>query len=273
MSRPGFQGRLVLITGASEGIGRAAARAFVAQGARVVAVARSLDRLDALASELGGPSRVLAVPADVADGPSMEAMAARVTAEAGVPDVVVANAGIGLDALFTETTDDALRHLLEVNLLGVVRTVRPFLPSMIRRRSGRVLIVSSVVGKRGIPHYAGYAASKFALHGLLDALRPELAGTGVSAGILCPSSTTTEFVDRMRRDGPSQKRIRPRRHPPESVAGAIVAMAASRRRERVLTLEGKLMVWANAVAPGMVDRILARVLTRRRTREDGQPAR
>ena len=109
-----FEGRLVRITGASAGIGLAAARAFVREGARVVAVARSGARLEELSRELGGAARCLPVAADVAHGPSMEAMAARVLGEAGVPDVVVANAGIGLDARFDLTTDAAIREVLEV---------------------------------------------------------------------------------------------------------------------------------------------------------------
>ena len=94
--------------------------------------------------------------ADVTDAASMQAMVHRVQDQCGVPDVVVANAGIGLDALFVETTDAALQQLFEANVVGVFRTVRPFLQPMIDRGSGRILIVSSIVGKRGVPHYAGY---------------------------------------------------------------------------------------------------------------------
>lgn len=258
-----FEGRRVLITGASEGIGRAVARLFVAHGARVYAVARSEDRLKALAAELGGPEHVVPIVADVKDAGAMEAMASRVLSAGGAPDVVVANAGIGLDALFVETSDDALRSIFEVNVFGAFRTIRPFIPGMVERGGGRILLVSSIVGKRGVPHYTAYAASKFALHGLAEALRPELLGTGVTVGIVCPASTETEFHDRKLRRGPSQKTVRPGRHSAESVARAIVKMAASRRRELVLTPEGKALAWANALAPGLIDRILARVLTRR----------
>jgi short-subunit dehydrogenase len=255
--------RLVLVTGASSGIGRAAAVAFIAAGARVIGVARSAARLAEAAAAATDRSRFHAIPADVADAASMESMASRVRSDHGVPDVVVANAGIGLDALFVETTDEALRAVLEVNLLGVYRTVRPFLPAMIERGSGRVILVSSIVGKRGIPHYSGYSASKFALHGVADALRAELAGTGVTVGMVCPASTDTGFRDRALRRGPAQRQLRPRRHSAESVARAIVSMARSGRREAVLGAEAKLMVWADALAPGLVDRILARSLTRR----------
>ncbi|HKQ59847.1 MAG TPA: SDR family NAD(P)-dependent oxidoreductase [Candidatus Polarisedimenticolaceae bacterium] len=253
-----FAGRLILITGASAGIGRAAARAFAAEGARVIALARAADRLATLVAEAG--PRVVPFVADVTDAAALEAAFAGVLREHGVPDVVVANAGIGLDALFVNTSDELLRRVLEVNVLGVARTVRPFLPGMLERGSGRILLISSIVGKRGTPYYSAYSASKFALHGLADSLRAELVGSGVSVGLVCPSSTTTEFQQHLLRSGPGQKRARPRRHSAESVAQAILSMAASRRRERVLGLESKLLVALDLVAPGLADRLLARTL-------------
>jgi short-subunit dehydrogenase len=123
--------------------------------------------------------------------------------------------------------------------------------------------VSSVVGKRGVPHYSGYSASKFALHGVADALRCELWGSGVTVGIVCPTSTETDFQYHALRAGPPQRRVRPRRHSVESVARAIVSMAASRRRERILGIEAKLMTLVDTVAPAVMDWILARTLTRR----------
>jgi short-subunit dehydrogenase len=253
-------GRRVLITGASYGIGRAATKAFVEEGAIVLAVARSKDRLDTLAAELGGAARVATFVADVADGPGMEALAQHILAEQGVPDVVVANAGLGMDARFALTGDDAWRAVFEVNVFGVVRTIRPFLPGMVARGSGRILIVSSAVGKRGVPSYSAYSASKFALHGMADALRPELSGTGVTVGIVCPSSTTTSFEEKKLRAGPPQIRVRVQKHSPESVARALVRMARGTRREIVLSPEAKLMNVMNRLAPGILDRILAKVL-------------
>jgi len=234
----------------------------VSAGARVIGLARSSERLAAIAAELGGPTRFLPVSADVASGASMEAATLRILDEIGTPDVIVANAGIGLDALFQNTTDDALRAVFEVNVFGVYRSVRPFLPAMLRRASGRIVIVSSVVGERGIPYYSAYSASKFALAGMADALRPELRGTGVSVGLVCPTTTESEFQARLLREGPSQRRVRLRRHGADSVAAAIVAMARSRRRKRVLSLEGKLLALASRLAPGLVDRFLARTLRR-----------
>jgi len=254
----------VLVTGASTGIGRASVVAFAREGAVVLAVARSKDKLEALAAELGGASRVIPLQADVADAAAMETLARTVLDRHGVPDVVVANAGLGMDARFTETTDEALRAVFEVNVFGVVRTIRPFLPGMVARGSGRVLLMSSVVGKRGVPNYAAYSASKFALHGMADALRPELIGTGVTVGVICPSSTTTEFEERKLREGPPQVKVRVQKHTPESVARATVRMARSTRREVVLSPEGKLMVVMNWISPRFMDWVLAKALVKKR---------
>ena len=258
-----FDGKLVLITGASAGIGRAAVKAFAADGARVLATARRREKLIELAAEVerdGG--KVEPFAADVADGPSMTAMSAAVLARFGSPDVLIANAGVGLDARFVESTDEAVRTVFETNVLGVYRSVRPFLPGMVARGSGRVLLVSSVVGLRGTPHYSAYSASKFALHGMVDSLRAELYGSGVTVGIVCPSSTGTEFQEAILREGPSQNRVRAKTHTPESVADVLVRMARSKRRRYVCSAEGRLMLVINAVAPGFLDGLLHRILMR-----------
>lgn len=258
--------KLVLISGASSGIGRAAALAFVERGARVVGLARSAERLDALSGELADPSRFVPLAADVTDPAAMERAAARVRELWGIPDVTVANAGIGLDALFTETSEEALRTVFEVNVFGLVRTVRPFVAAMVERGSGRILLVSSIVGKRGTPHYSAYSASKFALHGIADALRAELWGSGVTVGVVCPSSTATGFHERALKSGPAQRRVRPRTHSAESAAQAVVRMAESTRPELLLGFESRLLVLADALAPRLVDWLLWRTLTRRVSR-------
>jgi short-subunit dehydrogenase len=255
-----FTGKTVLITGASSGIGRAAALAFVAKGAKVIAVARAEEKLEALAAE---NAAIVPMAADVTDAAAMEALARHVIERYGAPDVVVANAGRGVDAPFVETTDEAYQALFDVNVLGVVRTIRPFLPAMIARGSGRVLIVSSIVGKRGVPNYSAYAASKFALHGILDALRPELSATGVSVGIVCPASTETEFDARKLRAGTPQPKVRVQRHSAESVARSIVRMARWTRREMVISPEGKLMIVIDRLAPWLMDWMLAKTLVRK----------
>ena len=177
-----------------------------------------------------------------------------------MPDVIVANAGIGLDARFEHTKDADLARVFEVNVFGLIRTLRPFVRPMAERGSGRILLVSSIVGKRGVPNYAAYSGSKFAVQGIAETVRTELLHSGVKVGVVCPASTETEFRDRTLRDGPQQNQKRLARHSAESVAKAIVEMVRSGRREKVLTVEGKLLHYANKFIPGILDRILYRVM-------------
>ena len=260
-----FQNKLVLITGASAGIGKATAELFVADGARVIGTGRNQTRLDAVAKQLG--DAFIPLIADVADADSMSTMVRQVD-EIGLPDIVIANAGIGHDAHFVETSDEAWRNLFETNVFGAVRTIRPFLPAMIERGSGRVLLISSVVGKRGIPHYAAYSASKFALDGMADVLRVELVGSGVSLGTIYPSSTESQFQDNTTRVGTEKKPPRPYRHSTLKVAKAIVHMSTTRRTEMLLSLEGNAMSLLDKISPRLVDAILARVLRRRQKAKD-----
>jgi NAD(P)-dependent dehydrogenase (short-subunit alcohol dehydrogenase family) len=259
-----FDNKLILITGASAGIGRATAQEFVREGARVIGTGRNQVRLNQAAAELGKDS-FIPLLGDVADVHSMAAMATKVLSDIGVPDIVIANAGIGYDAHFIDTGEEAWHEVFETNVFGVVRTIRPFLPRMMERGSGRVVLISSVVGKRGIPHYAAYSASKFALDGMADVLRVELVGSGVSLGTVYPSSTESEFQDRTRRVGLDRKPKRPTRHSTLGVARAIVGMADSKRTERLLSFEGNFMTLADKVSPRLVDWILSRVLKRRKT--------
>ena len=255
-----LKGKKILITGGSAGIGLAAAKRFVEEGSHVWALARNRERLEALSMELGGPPLLVPIAADVSDGPEMETVTGRIVSELGLPDVIVANAGISLDARFENTTDEDMEAVFQVNVFGLVRSIRPFLTGMKERNSGRIILVSSVIGKRGIPNYSAYCGSKFALHGIADALRTELLHTGIKVGLVCPSYTESELSERMKRVGPRQGGKRLKRHSAESVADAIIKMARTGKREMILSPEGKLMNCINRIAPGIMDRILAKAL-------------
>ena len=186
---------VVVITGASAGIGRATALRFAREGASLVLAARSQDRLERLAERLEERFAVetLVVRCDVRQRAELEALAEAAIARFGRIDVLVNNAGYGLYGRIEDTPEDAFRDLLETNVLGAHNAIRAVLPHMRRQGSGHIVNVGSIVGKRSWPYHGAYAASKFALTGLTQALRGELAGSGVSVTLVLPASTETEF--------------------------------------------------------------------------------
>ena len=186
---------VVVITGASAGIGRATAVRFASEGAALVLAARSQERLQRLAERLEQRFAVetLAVPCDVRQREQVDALVEAAIARFGRIDVLVNNAGYGLYGRIEDTPEAAFRDVLETNVLGVHNAIRAVLPHMRRQGAGHIVNVGSVVGKRSWPYHGAYAASKFALTGLTQALRGELAGSGVSATLVLPASTDTEF--------------------------------------------------------------------------------
>ena len=190
---------VVIVTGASAGIGRETALAFAREGAHVVLAARREERLlelAALCEELGG--RALVVRTNVGKAEDVEAMV-RVAMEAfGRVDVLVNNAGFGFSGTVEETTEADMRELMDVNYFGAFNAIRAVLPHMRARRRGHIVNVSSVVGKLAFPYHGAYSATKFALVGLTESLRGELTGSGITATVVLPGSTRTEFFEAQR---------------------------------------------------------------------------
>ena len=254
--------RVVIVTGASAGIGREAARAFAREGTRVALAARRADRLEALENEIqenGGEA--LAVPTDVGDPGQVEALVAKTLRRWGRLDILVNNAGFGHICRFEELTEDEIHRLVEVNLLGTLYGIQAALPIMRRQGSGHIINVSSIVGKRGTPRNAVYVATKFAQVGLTESLRVELHGSGIQASVICPVGTDTEFVEAMIVKNPASRR-QVRHGPIQSaahVAELIVRCAQHPRPEVYPYWPARLLVLMNALAPGLVDRLFARL--------------
>lgn len=186
-----------LITGASTGIGAATARHAAEAGYRLVLAARSLDRLEALADELGGADRALAVTCDVTEWSDQEAMAATALQRFGRIDVVFANAGFGAKRGFLEETPEHWRSMVLTNVLGAAYTIRATLPE-VRKSRGHVLLTSSVAGRKALPGSL-YSASKWAVTAMGEALRQELEGSNVRVTLIEPGAVDTPFFD----DAPS----------------------------------------------------------------------
>lgn len=251
-----LKGAVAIVTGASSGIGRATALALAREGVRVALAARRKERLLAVAEEIhAAGAEALAVPTDVAEEAEVRALVDATVARWGRIDVLVNNAGIGLLARVAETSPREFERLMAVNFFGAVYGILAVLPLMLRQGSGRIVNVSSVVGKRATPYRAAYAASKFALVGLSEALRMELRGTGVHVTCVCPIGTESEFWEKETnrlgvpgRRGPVQ--------PAEHVAGRIVRALRRPRPEVHPFPPARLLFLANALAPGLVDRLL-----------------
>ncbi|HEX5393501.1 MAG TPA: SDR family oxidoreductase [Rhodocyclaceae bacterium] len=187
----------VFLTGASSGIGAALARHYAAQGAELGLAARRSDLLNQLAEELARTCgvRCHCYPLDVTDAPALTAAAADFMAQAGVPDIVIANAGISAGTLTEETEDiPAFARVFNVNVMGMVHTFSPFAAPMHRAGRGRLVGIASVAGIRGLPGAGAYSASKAAVLGYLESLRVELRGSGVKVVTVAPGYIETPMT-------------------------------------------------------------------------------
>lgn len=261
MSLAPIAGLVVVVTGASSGIGHAAARQFARAGARVVLAARRASQLEELAREIATyPAEAIAVPTDVTRDDHVARMVEAALSRFGRIDMLICNAGVGLHGDFKDVPIEAVRQAFEVNFFGTARCIQSVLPSMLARGSGLVQIVSSVIGKRSIPGASGYCATKFALGALAESLRVELDGTGVVVQTVYPALTDTEFARSSIIRNPAPGPARLRAMPADAVARIMVRAARKRSRDTVVSAAGRALVLLNAVAPGLVDSILAQVM-------------
>ncbi len=203
--------KVFLITGASTGIGAATARSAVDAGHRVVLAARSRDKLEALAGELGGEAKALAVAADVTEWADNEAAVQRALDAFGALDVVFANAGFGAKRGWLEETPEQWRAMVLTNVLGAAYTVRAAIPALKASR-GHVLLTGSIAGRRPLPGSL-YSATKHAVHAMGEAIRADLNDTGIRTTIIAPGMVETPFFD----DKPSIEALQP-----EDVAAAVM---------------------------------------------------
>ena len=262
-----FQGKTVVITGASDGIGAELARQLAADAPNLVLAARTLDRLDQVAEQCRARgARVLTVATDVTRDEDCRALVERAVSEFGGIDVLVNNAGISMHARFDEIADfSTFERLWRVNCLGTVLCTRYAYPHLVARR-GLVVGVSSLAGKTGVPARTTYCASKFAQSGFLDALRVEAEEQGVAVLVAYPGVVATEIRRRglnARGEAAGVSGLEERgAMPVEECARQIVAAMRARRRELVMTPKGKVGMWLKLIAPGLVDRMARAALAR-----------
>jgi len=264
-----FKGNVVLVTGASTGIGREMAIGLAKAGAKLVLAARGEDALSEVAAECRGfGGLVLPVPTDVGDEAACRRLVGEGVAEFGRLDTLITNAGITMWARFDEMQDlTPFREIIRVNYFGSVYCTRYALPHLVRSR-GRIVAVSSLTGKTGVPSRSGYAASKHAVTGFFESLRIELHGSGVTVTIVFPGYVATDV--RRKAAGPDGQPIgdspveEHRAMSAERCATLILEAAAARKRQVIMSARGKVGMWLKLVAPGVVDWLAERAIRRGR---------
>jgi NAD(P)-dependent dehydrogenase (short-subunit alcohol dehydrogenase family) len=258
-------GKIVLVTGAASGIGRATAKAFAAAGARLVIADISRERLAAVAGELGG-AVALAETVDVADRGAMRAFADQVHATLPGVDVLVNNAGVAVAGGILDTSLADWDWLLGVNLYGVVHGLHFFVPKMVERgQGGHVVNISSVFGIYGGANVAAYVASKFAVRGLSQSLRAELAPHRIGVTAICPGLIATDIIAGSRGGTPSLReratKIFARRGADPAVVAAAIVDAVKKDRGLVPVTREAWTIWAlSRAAPGALERYGARMM-------------
>lgn len=261
-----MQGKVVIITGASAGIGEELAVALASRGANLVLAARgeeALAQVQKRCEQAGG--RAITVGTDVADPEACRRMVDRAVEAFGGVDVLVNNAGISMWARFEEIKDlSVFERIMRVNYLGAVYCTHAALPHL-KASKGLLVAISSLTGKTGVPTRSAYAASKHAMQGFFDSLRVELLGAGVDVLVVSPGFVATDI--RARALGPDGKPLQTSRRdeskgnmPLDECVAQIVAAIEHRKREVVMTAKAKVGMFLKLVAPGLVDRIALRAV-------------
>jgi len=261
-----IRGQVVIITGASAGIGKALALQLARQGAKVAIAARRAERLEEVAAEcraLG--AEALVVPTDVSDEAQCKALVEKTVAAFGRLDMLINNAGLAVSALFDDFPDlNLFRYAVAVNFYGQVYCTYYALPYL-KQTKGRIVAVSSLGGKAAIPYNTPYCASKFALDGFYDSLRMELSQSGVSVTVTYPWWVVTEFhTAQLNKDGVPRGEQRGQDMYSSRMMSAdrcaeITLQAAYKRRRELLMGPGALAVWLKALAPRFLDWLVYKV--------------
>jgi len=257
-----FTGKVVWITGASSGIGEALAYAFSRSGARLVLSSRSVARLNEVKDRCASPDLHMVLPLDLLDSSDPGAKVGSVLERFGRIDILVNSGGISQRSLVCETGLDTDRRIMETNFFGTVALTKAVLPSMLERRSGHVVVVSSLVGKFGTPLRSAYSASKHALHGFFDSLRAEVCDKGILVTVVCPGFIKTNIsINALTADGSCHGSM-----DDAQAAGMTADVCAEKMLKAIdagkeeVFIGGKelLGVYLKRFAPGIFSRMIAR---------------
>ncbi|HET8572453.1 MAG TPA: SDR family oxidoreductase [Edaphocola sp.] len=254
-----FHQKVIIITGASSGIGKALAEKALAEGAFVAACARDLEKLRVSFASAAADDRLLLHQADVSQKEDCRQFARAVLAKWQRIDWLINNAGISMRALFEEADLSVIERLMQVNFWGAVYMTKFSLPA-IKEQKGGIVGISSIAGYRGLPGRAGYSASKFAMQGFLETLRTELLYTGVQVMWAAPGFTSSNIRNTaLAANGEAQKETpldESRLMSAGTCAQIIFDGMRKRKRTIVMTTQGKATVWLNKLFPGWMDKMV-----------------
>lgn len=251
--------KVIIITGASSGIGKACAEEFAKRGANLVLAARQYVTLCEITADLEKKYgiRAVAVQADVSKQEDCELIIKQALVSFQKIDILVNNAGLSMRALFNDLDLSVLKNLMDVNFWGTVYCTKYALPEILKTK-GTIVGVSSIAGYRGLPGRTGYSASKFAMNGFIESLRTELLKTGVNVLLACPGFTASNIrVTALAKDGSSHGETsmeEGKMMTSEEVASIIADGIEKRKRTLIMTGQGKLAVWMNKLFPAFVDK-------------------
>ena len=260
-----FQDKVIIVTGASSGIGLASCRLFGSLGARVVMAARSFDKLLALAPSVGPADRVLCVRCDVSVEEDCKAMVEASVERFGRIDILVNNAGLSMRAMFKELDLKVIHSLMDVNFWGTVNCTKYALPYLLQTK-GQVVGVISIAGYSALPARTGYSASKYAIRGFLDTLRIEHMKDGLGVLVFAPGYTSSNVRNAaLTADGSAQGETpldEDKLMSAEECAKHLARGLARRKSELILTGLGKATVWAHRLFPRLTDKLTYKYIAR-----------
>ncbi len=252
--------KVIIVTGASSGIGKAIAYELGFKKSKVVLAARRIEKLKDIEAELKTVGiEVFSCPTDVSKEADCKNLIEKTIERFGTIDVLINNAGISMRAMFADTELDVLRRVMDVNFWGTVMCTKYAMPHLTKSK-GTVIGVSSVAGYRGLPGRTGYSASKFAMHGFLEALRTENYNTGVNVLLICPGFTASEIRETALVADGSQQGKSPKEEDKmmtaEEVAKEVIKSIENNTRDKVLTRQGKMTVMVNKLMPSFMDKMV-----------------
>ncbi|MCQ2147548.1 MAG: SDR family oxidoreductase [Bacteroidales bacterium] len=266
MSPSYFTDKVIIITGASSGIGLASAKLFGSYGAKVVMAARSIDKLIALAPEVcPNPENVLCVKADVSNEEDCKNLIAETVAKFGKIDILVNNAGLSMRAMFKDLDLSVIKSLMDVNFWGTVFCTKHALPYLLQTK-GSVVGVISIAGYSALPARTGYSSSKYAIRGFLDTVRIEHIHDGLHVLVFAPGYTSSNVRNAaLTADGSAQGETpldEGKLMSAEAVAYEMAKAIYKRKTHKILTPLGKLTVLAHNLFPDLTDKLTYKYIAR-----------